>query len=133
MCDGCEIALRNWRAEVRPLEGASYLSPEEWRIQDAIATDVDGDGTSELVLIAWRQSNFGSSAPFWKQNDTATWTQHLFIMHPGPTELEPVWMTSQLGMEVQGIRAVDKCIELVDRNGARTLWEWLSWGLTLVE
>ena len=125
--------LRDWRAEVQPHEGTPYSSPEEWRIQDAAATDVDSDGRCELVLIAWRQGNFGSSTPFWEQNDTTTWTQHLFILRPRPTELEPVWMTSQLGIEVQDLRIKDNCIELVDRSGNHTLWQWLSWGLTLIE
>ena len=132
-CDDYKVFLQDWHAEVQPPEGAPYSSPKEWRIQDGAAADVDGDGKCELVLIAWRQSNFGSSTPFWKQNDTIEWTQHLFILRPGPTELEPVWMTSELGMEVQNMRTTGNRIELVDRNGNHTLWEWLSWGLTLVE
>lgn len=102
-------------------------------MQDALATDVDHDGTTELVLLSWRQSNFGTSTPFWKKNDTSTWTQHLFILRPTATELQPVWMTSDMGMEVSEVHAQGERIELVERDGTRTLWEWLSWGLTLIE
>ena len=134
-CNTYEVALRDWRVYVTPDadSGSPYLSPEEWRVQDALAVDVDRDGITELVLLSWRQSNFGTSTPFWKENDTTTWTQHLFILRPTATELQPVWMTSDMGMEVSEIHAQDGRIEIVERDGTHSLWEWLSWGLTLVE
>ena len=134
-CDSYEVALKDWQVTVAPggNHESSYLSPEEWRVQDALAVDINHDGTTELVLLAWRQGNFGSSTPFWRENDKTTWTQHLFILRPTAAELQPVWMTSDLGMEVSEVHAQDERIELVERDGTRTLWEWLSWGLTLVE
>lgn len=134
-CNTYAIALKDWRIEVQSGRDSEplYLSPDDWCVQDAIAVDIDRDGQTELVLLAWRQSNFGSSSPFWVQNDTTSWTQHLFIMRPTNTELTPVWMTSDLGMEVVGLHSQDTSIELVESDGTRTLWKWETWGLTLAE
>lgn len=135
MCDGYEVRIADWWAHITPPHsaGAPYDSPAEWRVQNAVATDVNNDGTTELVFLAWRQANYGTSTPFWEENDTTTWTQHVFIMQPGRHELVPVWMTSQLGVEVVSLATNGRRIELTERDGTRTQWEWVSWGLTLIE
>lgn len=114
--------------------------PDEWRVQDGTVADIDRDGRDEVVLLTWRQRDFGTSRPFWEGelNDEEDWTQHLFVLRPemvddGSCRLKQIWMTSRIDMDVDSLAIQDGRLRLRHRDGLTTLWEWQTWGLSLVE
>ncbi len=136
-CDGHPVRLEQQRVTVwqdNPRQSMLCASPNEWLVQDLVVTDLNRDGNEDLLMLCWRMANFGSSRPFWRMDEKdEEWTQHLFLVQPAEGALRPVWMTSDIGAEVEGLRKVGERVELTSRSGSATLWEWQTWGLTLVE
>lgn len=134
-CDDLLATLESKKVSVQDKGGTTVAtSPDEWLVQKMGAGDVDRDGRCELVLLSWREGSFGNSRPFWNEGTDDEWTQHVFIVRPEDGQLAPVWMSSKLGMEVTDLVVNDSAqILLTHRDSTQTLWEWGSWGLSLVE
>lgn len=111
-----------------------FASPDDWWVADACASDLDGDGQDELVFLAWRRGNYGSSRPFWEPAGTAEgFSQHVFIYGWRDGVLQPRWMSSQTGVaaERMGLSEAGEVL-LTACDGSATAWAWEDWGLTLV-
>ncbi len=115
-------------------------SPRElvggWLVQRVVVDDVDGDGTSELVLLAWRWGNYGDSHPFWESDRDTDLTQHVFIVRvdTDPTGedivLRRVWMSSGLSFEASDME-LDRegRLRFTTPDGDSVTYEWQGWGL----
>ena len=113
---------------------ASCESDGGWLVQDVAVGDIDRDGAPELVSLVWKRGSFGEHRPFWVEDDSLEFSQHVFIHRYANGELQPVWMSSALGIEVKNMNLDDgQRLLLVGPDGHQTLWAWGSWGLTLVE
>ena len=84
-CDVCgmqaqaRVSVADGTARATTADNHVLDMPREWRVQDGMATDVDGDGTDELILLCWRKSFYGTSQPFWYDGSwDDEWSQHLF-------------------------------------------------------
>lgn len=114
-----------------------YESPKEWLISDYFFEDIDADGTNEVVLMVWKQGSFGEHKPFWHEGKDNKWTQHIFIYEwdsERNDRLDPKWMSSGLGIKVHKVFIDEKNrVHFVDDKGEETVWQWLGWGLALVE
>ncbi|MDO4533622.1 MAG: hypothetical protein Q4C36_07870, partial [Coriobacteriia bacterium] len=113
---------------------SSCESDPEWLVQEVAVGDIDRDGTSELVSLVWKRGSFGEHRPFWVESDSVNFSQHVFIHRYAEGALQPVWMSSALGIEVQSMQLDERMrLHLVSPDGEATTWAWESWGLTLVE
>ena len=113
---------------------SSCESDAEWLVQDVAVGDIDRDGAPELVSLVWKQGSFGEHRPFWVENDSPDFSQHVFIHRYAEGALQPVWMSSALGIEVRSMSLDERMrLHLVAPDGSATTWAWESWGLTLVE
>ncbi|MBQ8914103.1 MAG: hypothetical protein IJ054_08700 [Lachnospiraceae bacterium] len=114
-----------------------YESPKEWLVSDYFYFDVDYDGENEVVMMVWKQGSFGEHKPFWHKGKDNKWTQHIFIYNwdsERSDRLDPRWMSSGLGINVNKVYIDEKNrVHFIDDEGNETVWQWLGWGLTLVE
>lgn len=138
------------------VDGATaFAAPDAWQVSDALACDLDADGRDEVVALVWKVGSYGSSRPFWVERDEEGFSQHIFVLRwkeggaaaetaggshagagaaGGSGSLQPAWMSSRLGVEVDRMRVDDAgLLELTARDGARTRWSWGAWGFELVE
>ena len=114
-----------------------YKPPKEWLVSDYFFADIDSDERNEVVLIVWKQGSFGEHRPFWHKGKDNKWTQHIFIYEwdsERKDRLDPKWMSSGLGIRVHKFEVDEKNrVHFIDDEGEETIWQWLGWGLTLVE
>lgn len=110
-----------------------YQTADDIYVSDAFFTDINHDSGKEIIMMVWKQGSYGDHKPFWIEKDTDEYTQHIFIYRwdsHRPDRLDPVWMSSDLGMNISKISIDDnECIHLTDCNGKETSWAWLHWGL----
>ena len=128
-----EIQLENqhmsavWNGEI------SWQPEEETLVQDALLCDINHDGAQELLLLTWRKERYGDSRPFWEEEEEAAWSQHIDIYAVGAGTVQPLWMASDIGMEVVSWQFDPEARLLItDRSGNVTAWDWLTWGLTAI-
>ncbi|MBQ8913685.1 MAG: hypothetical protein IJ054_06545 [Lachnospiraceae bacterium] len=114
-----------------------YENPGEWLISDYFYSDIDSDGKNEVVLVVWKQGSFGEHKPFWYEGKDNKWTQHIFIFKwdsEKENRLKPIWMSSDIGIKAHKVFVDEKNrIHLIDNKGEETVWQWLDWGLTLIQ
>jgi poly-gamma-glutamate synthesis protein (capsule biosynthesis protein) len=135
--------LRDGRLTVYVNGAAAWASPEEWYVDQAAIGDVTGDGVQELTMSVWKSGNFGSSKPFWVNENDPSIKNHFFVFKFEGGTVQPLWQSSNLEKpncdyllaNVDG-DAVD---ELVVTEGeyaeGRTcepnhyaVWKWNEWG-----
>lgn len=103
-------------------------------VQDVLWEDIDHDWEKELMLLCWKRGRYGNSRPFWVTEDEQTWSQHIFLYDWKDGEIRPIWMASDLGMEVEAWQFSERTrLLLSNRNGETTAWDWITWGLSRVE
>ena len=150
-----EIVLRHRTVRVIYDSSVIWSVPEDIKVQDAMSCDIDGDGADELIMLCWKIGRFGSSRPFWVEEDEETWSQHIFVYNCAGDTIKPKWMSSYIGVDVaeistgnrgaqeagdQGARVEDVAergsaggrqrILLTNTEGRMSSWIWDSWGFT---
>ena len=129
-----ELALHARAFTIRDGGGVACASPADWRVADAAVGDIDHDGALEVVSLVWKQGSFGKHRPFWVQRDSPAFSQHVFIHRYAGGSLEPVWMSSALGISVAQMElSPEGTLRLTGPDGEQTEWAWSSWGLSLLE
>ncbi len=84
-----------------------WKTPRKIKVQDAHFADVDGDGAEELVLLCWRVGRFGTSRPFWVEEDEKTWSQHIFVYACEDGAVRPKWQSSYIGVNAATLAVQD--------------------------
>ena len=150
-----EIVLRHRTTRVIYDNSVIWSVSGDIKVQDAMSCDIDGDGSDELILLCWKIGRFGSSRPFWVEEDEETWSQHIFVYNYAGDTIKPKWMSSYIGVDVaemstgnrgaqeagdQGARVEDVAergsaggrqrLLLTDTEGRLSSWIWDSWGFT---
>ena len=129
-----EIVLQGRTVSVWENGTVVWQSDREIRVQDILWGDIDHDGEKELMLLCWKKGRYGDSRPFWVTEDEKTWSQHIYLYDWAEGEISPIWMASDIGMEVMqwSFDETDRLV-ITDRKGQQTAWDWISWGLTKLE
>ena len=126
-----EIVLKRRTVTVFDQGEAVWQSDREIRVQDVLWGDIDHDGAKELMLLCWKRGRYGDSRPFWVTEDEKTWSQHIYLYDWTDGEIRPIWMASQIGMDVvQWSFDETNRLVITDRNGEQSAWDWISWGLS---
>ena len=127
-----EVRLANKKLDVL-LDGTEIWT-EKLPVQDVLLADIDHDEEAELMVLCWKRGRYGERRPFWVEKDRKTWSQHIYIYDLTADGIKPVWMASDLGMEVALWSFTDHTrLLLTDRQGETTAWDWETWGLVKVE
>ncbi len=131
------VALLNQRVSVSLNKEQIWQSGKDCRVSDCITEDVDHDGKNELILLFWRHGSFGDHLPFWIRKNDSDWSQHIGIYdwkESYPYRLDPIWVSSGLGIEISELSAdEDGIVTVTDKNGRETRWYWRTFGLMLLE
>lgn len=125
-----EIVLKHRTARVICDSSVIWTAPGEIKVQDAMSCDIDGDGADELILLCWKIGRFGSSRPFWVEEDEETWSQHIFVYNYAGDTIKPKWMSSYIGVDVAEMSADGRKLLLTNTEGRMSSWIWDSWGFT---
>lgn len=106
---------------------------DDWLVSESLVGDIDREGTPELVLLVWAPGSYGPSRPFWVDDETDDYREHVYILRYERGRLVPVWMSSALEVEATGATLdAEGRLHLRARDGSETCWAWQSWGLKLV-
>ena len=144
-----EAVLKNRALKVIYDNDVIWETPKDIRVQDAMSCDIDGDGTDELILLCWKIGRFGTSRPYWVEEDEENWSQHIFVYSCEGGTVKPKWMSSYIGVDVAKMAASERgdtpaygmtehgtTVEqhqrllLTDTDGKMSSWLWESWGFT---
>ena len=125
-----EIVLRHRTTRVIYDNSVIWSVSGDIKVQDAMSCDIDGDGSDELILLCWKIGRFGSSRPFWVEEDEETWSQHIFVYNYAGDTIKPKWMSSYIGVDVAEMSADGRKLLLTSTEGRLSSWIWDSWGFT---
>ncbi len=136
--DGFLVSLSDGKISIKDKNSAlTWISGAELKAQDILLSDLDGDGTQELIALVWKKGKYGKDKPFWVRQDDTGISQHLFIYEiqtDGTTEQK--WFASDVGTEIRRMKLMEKnssilLTETID--GENDLWKWDSFGIKNIE
>jgi poly-gamma-glutamate synthesis protein (capsule biosynthesis protein) len=140
-----ECSLENGLLTITKNSKIVWQSPNDWWIDDFIIADSNNDGILNINLSLWKAGNFGSSKPFWVEENDMSVKNHFFVYNFIDDKMEQVWGSSNLSnpnCEFQ--------IEDIDNDGKNDLiviegdysenqkcsgnyvavWKWNGWGFS---
>lgn len=128
------ITLKDRRLTIERDQKIVWESPENILVQDFLRCDINHDREDELILLCWRIGRYGDARPYWVDEDEKSWSQHIYIYQWRDGEIHPLWMASDIGMDVTEFEEDERDrILITETDGRRSVWDWVSWGLTMVE
>lgn len=109
---------------------------EDWSVQDMVVKDLDHDGAEELILLVWKHGSYGTSMPFWVEENDDRFLQHIFIYSYDLTRevrVRAIWMSSEITFPIISIApgTADQLILNVKDAGPQ-LWAWKNFGIKYV-
>lgn len=93
------------------------------KVQDAMFCDIDGNGADELILLCWKTGRFGTSRPFWVEEDEKSWSQHIFVYSCDGEKIKPKWMSSYIGVDVAEMSVRGGAILSADDRGVQSAYD----------
>lgn len=142
--DNQEEEYRLEKEGLRIFQGEQTIweSPTDWRVDDFVLSDSTGDGIINLNLSVWKPGNFGSSKPFWIEENDMSVKNHFFVFELEGETVKGIWQSSNLeapNCEFQfGDVDGDGVNELVVIEGDYedefcqgkyvAIWQWQEWG-----
>lgn len=128
-----QFTLTKKHLTIRQEDEILWTSDPHLLVQDFLICDINHDGSDELLLLCWRIGRFGDARPFWVTHDENTWSQHIYIYEFQENIPHPVWMASDIGMDVSkwSFDPVQRLV-ITEANTRMTQWDWVSWGLSFI-
>lgn len=137
--------LKNGRLTILENSKIVWQSPGEWWIDDFILADSNNDGVVDINLSLWKAGNFGSSKPFWIEEDDISIKNHFFVLDYINGVVKQIWGSSSLAEPNCEFKIAD-----VDYDGKNDLvvvegdylqkpkctgnyvavWKWNDWGFS---
>jgi hypothetical protein len=132
------LELKDRQFSVYDSEGnCKFTSDKKIKVQDALLTDLDGNGRDEIIALVWKKGLYGKHRPFWVSRDEKNYSQHIFIYEVDQNgEVKEKWFASEIGLKVKGISLLESNNSIVvteTTNGDKYLWRWESFGLKNVD
>lgn len=134
-------------------KGASWKSPENWRIEEVIASDLNRDGVVEFGLLVWRPfkpwpidkylPSGGRIAEFHNLQGESC---HFILIGWDGKKYRELWAGSALANPISQLKAADingdGFSELIaleseydsnSNSGSVTVWQWQGFGFSLLD
>lgn len=73
-----------------------WQSPDDWWIDSFVLADADNDGEMNINLSLWKMGSFGSSKPFWLEENDMSIKNHFFVLRHADNRVLQVWSSSNL-------------------------------------
>lgn len=124
-----------------------WTSPTSWKVYDFSLDDSTRDGKPDINISAWRDSNYGSSQPFWEKKNDTTLRDHFFVMKYADNTVKAVWQSSNLESVNQEFTLADldgdnrKELVVIENDYKEAqlchdthvaVWKWNEWGFVNV-
>lgn len=113
-----------------------WHSPWNYNVQQCLVSDIDRDGSEELLLLVWKRGSYGSHMPFWVERNDNELAQHIFIYKWEPErdyKLRAIWMSSAIGDSIDSMFSGNNGeIYITDIDGSIKAWYWEGFGLKLL-
>ena len=136
-CEGRTVRLKNKKINIVENGKTIWTSPKEYKAEDVLLSDIDGDGYTEMTVLLWKKGRYGPSQPLWGKEEDNKWSQHLFIYDMEKNgQPKSKWFASDLGMQVSRMAFTDNTrpvLLLEDTKGNSSAWIWASWGMSNIE
>ena len=120
-----------------------WQSNSDWWVDDFVLADVNHDGIVDINMSVWKPGNFGSSQPFWIEENDMSIKNHFFVLDLVNNKIKPVWQSSNLSAPNCAFQILD-----VDNDSKNDLvvlegdyvdspdclgkysavWKWNGWG-----
>jgi hypothetical protein len=114
-----------------------WQSESDIKVQDVLALDLNMDGQNELAILCWKKGKYGPDMPFWEEDDTSEWSQHIYLYELREGQIKAIWMASDIGLVAKEWKALKvgdiEAILIKDTNDAITMWRWDSWGVKMAD
>jgi len=137
--------LKNGRLAITEKSKAIWQSPSDWWIDDFVLADSNNDGIVDINLSLWKSGNFGTSKPFWVEENDMSVKNHFFVLDFINGSIKQVWGSSNLGEPNCEFKIAD-----IDNDGKNDLiviegdylqkpkcngnyvavWKWNDWGFS---
>jgi len=135
-------SLKDGQLSVWEEGGFSWKSPDDWWIDDYRVADIDRKEGKEIVFSAWKSGSFGTSKPFWVEEDDMSVKNHLFVYAVDEKKVRSVWGSSNLprpntAFEIEDVDMDGKNeLVVIEEDYAGTgkdggyvaVWKWNGWG-----
>jgi hypothetical protein len=111
-----------------------WESDSSVKVQDVILTDVDRNGMTEMTILCWKKGRFGRSKPFFEEDDTSVYSEHIYLYDLFDEKPSPKWMASDIGAIVLTLESPNGYILVThEKDGGMSEWQWNGWGFTKVK
>ena len=111
-------------------EGIIWQADKDILVQDFLYEDIDHDGVRELLILCWKIGKYGERVPQFGSGEDHKWHQHIYIYRWQDEIMKPIWMASEIGLNVKEWRFdTEERLVLTEPDGRETHWDWIDWGL----
>ncbi|MFH1601973.1 MAG: hypothetical protein ABIB61_03405 [Candidatus Shapirobacteria bacterium] len=137
--------LENGRLTIKENTKTVWQSPLEWQIDDFVIEDSNNDGVLDINLSLWKPGNFGTSRPFWVEENDMSVKNHFFVLDFINGSTKQIWGSSSLSEPNCEFQIAD-----IDNDGKNDLiviegdysqkpdcngnylavWKWNGWGFS---
>ena len=101
-----------------------YRAPSDWKVQDALWTDIDGDETKEIVMLAWVKDRGGLQVEGLTCEGGIGYSQHLFVFDGPRAGMNEVFASAPLVMEAVSLQMDNGRLIIAEHQGKLTLWSF---------
>ena len=102
-----------------------YRTPSEWKAQDAVWQDMDGNGAHEIILLYWRRGNDGSRIDTLTGDGGLGMTQHIAVFDGISAGMHLLWDSGPLSLDAVSFRAdANNRLIISGANGEQILYAW---------
>jgi len=88
--------LENGKLIITENKKTIWQSPSNWWIDDFVIADSNNDGVLDINLSLWKAGNFGSSKPFWIDENEMSVKNHFFVLDFVDNKVKQIWCSSNL-------------------------------------
>jgi len=137
------IILRQNMVQVLRDNKLLWKSDPNWQVEDVVLADFNQDNQIEINMSLWKEGSYGKDLPFWLEENTKEWGNHLFVYGMKDGKIKPVWCSSTLDAPIKEMIAEDingdNKSELITLEGNYdnpenewgnylSIWSWNDWG-----
>jgi hypothetical protein len=138
-----EYSLDDGKLIITQENNSIWQSDGKWWVDDFFLVDSTGDGIVNINFSVWKAGNYGSSQPFWEEENDMSVKNHFFVFEFKEDIVKPIWQSSNLDNPNCEFTFAD-----VDNDGQQELiviegeytdgwecqgkhvavWQWQEWG-----
>jgi len=137
--------LENGQLTIRENEKTVWQSPNDWWVDNFVLADSNNDGILDINLSLWKSGNFGSSKPFWIEENDMSVKNHFFILDFTDSAIKQIWGSSNLTEPNCEFKVADidndekndlivieeSYLQKPECNGSFVaVWKWNGWGFS---